>query len=568
MNHLRPAVASLILCVLLSGLPGLAAMPVRAQSTEAGQPAQVMLASDWTPGSAIPQYAPSTLPPVMVADQNRTVHALASMPLTDDPSDPASEEIGIFYRQWTLAGGWNKPIDIMLTPVKQQARVKSALLDSAGILHMIFYGGDEQIAYIYYSAAPAAAAGSAQAWSAPLPVGPNAVAPDVAAIAGDGGDRLAVLYSGNLGEGNSLYAVYSEDAGLNWSEPVMVFSTYSATNKVFDMSVSYSQSGVLHATWNVTDNKGQNVAGYYAQLVGLAGAPVATTSSSDGTSGATTLWQWSTPQEIAASQGLGVAIPSVIEHQGEVLLLYNNGLAGQVAPVMWLIRSRDGGQTFSSPQRAFPNHVGRNGTVALVVDGSGALHAFFGQRIAGGFDGAIDLHGMWHSVWGNGNWGPVRPVVSGPPSPAFDPYDATAVVSQGNVILLTWRTDPGREIRSTWYAHQVLDVPESPLVALPVPATAGEEGLQAELQAESRSQAQDQLQAGQEMLAFESAGGASTAPAANPAPPLPEFSKLPAPASAGNPAAPLLGALAPTILFVAAALAAGSLLRRRRTNLE
>lgn len=554
MTHARLAVARFLLCILLLGLSVLAPASARAQEAAAGQPGQVSIAGDWTPGSAIPQYGPSTLPPAMVADQNRTVHALASMPLTDDPSDPASEEIGIFYRQWTLEGGWTKPIDVMLTPVKQQARVKNVFLDDAGILHMVFFGGDEQLASIYYSSAPAAAAGAAPSWSAPLAIGPNAITPDVAAIAGDGGEHLVVVYSGNLGEGNSLYAVYSDDGGLNWSEPVLVFSTYSADNKVFDMSVHYGQSGTLHATWNVTDKTGQNVAGYYAHLRGL---------QSPAAGSAPNVRAWSSPQVIAEPEGLGVATPVVIEYQDEVLLLYNNGLEGQVAPVIWLIRSRDGGETFSRPQRAFPNHIGRNGTISLVVDGSGVLHAFFGQRIGGGFDGTVDLHGMWHSVWSNGNWGPVRPIVSGPPSPAFDPYDATAVVSQGNVILLTWRTDPGREISSTWYAWQTLDgVAEAPVVPLPTASAAETAGLQAELQAEQRAALEAELEADRQA---QQAGGVP-APA-TPAPaPLPEFSKLPAPDSAGNPATPLVGALAPTVLFIAAALLVGGLRRHKNPN--
>lgn len=551
MIHVRLAVARFLLCILLLGLPVLAPASARAQEAAAGQPGQVSIANDWTPGSAIPQYAPSTLPPAMVADQNRTVHALASLPLTDDPSDPASEEIGIFYRQWTLDGGWTKPNDIMLTPIKRQARVKSVFLDEAGVMHMVFYGGDEQEANTYYTWAPAAQASSASAWSAPQAVGPAAIAPEVAAISGDGDQHLVVLYSGDLGEGNSLYVVYSDDAGVTWSEPVLLFSTYSADKKVFDFNIFKSaESGKLYVVWNVTDEQGQNVAGYYAYLDGIASR------------------RWSEPKIIAPSVGLGFANPNLIEYQGSVFIIYNNGLEGQTAPVLWFVRSDNGGLTFSAPIRPFPDHIGRNGPVSFVVDGNGVLHAFFGQRIGGGLDGVTDLHGMWHSIWQNGNWGPVRPIVTGPISSSFDPYDATAVVSQGNVILLTWRTDPGREIRSTFYAYQVLDAPEAPAVPLPTLSIVGPVGLQAQLQAEMRSELEADLQAEQDATPTVAPGEAISGDGAQlPAPtPLPQFSRLPAPDSAGNPAMPLVSALAPTMLFIVAALLFGAMRRSGRSR--
>ena len=81
-------------------LPALAGgTPVLAQS------APVTTGRGWTPVAAIPQFDPEALPPYMVVDENRTVHAFASLPLSDDPNDPAYSELGIFYRQWTPEGG-------------------------------------------------------------------------------------------------------------------------------------------------------------------------------------------------------------------------------------------------------------------------------------------------------------------------------------------------------------------------------------------------------------------------------------------------------------------------------
>lgn len=145
--------------------------------------------------------------------------------------------------------------------------------------------------------------------------------------------------------------------------------------------------------------------------------------------------------------------------------MYNNGIGEQVAPVQWFRRSTDGGKTWTQPIRPFPTHVGRNGEIAFVVDSNDILHVFFGQRIpSGGIDAT---HGMWHSMWQGGGWSPPGAVVTGTGRPDFDPYDARAVVSQGNTILVTWRTDPGVGEKSTWFSYLKLDAPGLPIVALP-----------------------------------------------------------------------------------------------------
>jgi hypothetical protein len=509
----------------------------------AGVQAQISPVStgrDWMPVAAIPKYHADALPPIMVVDENRTVHAFASLPLSDDPDDPAAAELGIHYRQWTLAGGWTLPNDILLTPIKQQARVKDAFLDKVGIIHLVFYGGDEQEANTYYTWAPAVEAGSAQAWAEPTAIGPGAITPEVAAITGDGENDLVALYSGNLGEGSSLYVTYSEDDGANWSEPAILFSTYSLDNKVFDFDWHLGESGRLYAVWNVTDERGQNVAGYYAKLESLSER------------------QWTEPVEIDQPAGLGIAIPAVTEYDGNVMLIYNNGVADLVSPVMWFKISSDGGNRFTDPLRAFPDHIGRNGVISFVEDSSNTLHTFFGQRIPGGYGNSLDLHGMWHSTWDGGAWRPLTPVVSGPISGTFDPYDARAVVVQGNVILLTWRTDPGREVSSTWYSSRVLETPELPVKPLPTAALTRASSVLVPSAQVADSGDSPAVLSLREVLA--------TATPALPAEvnqPAPEFSKQPASAASASPAVPLLGAVIPTLFFVVVALLFGSLRRTK-----
>jgi hypothetical protein len=293
------------ICCLLAAWALVLAWPGAAQAQPPLDP-DVATAAGWSPITAIPGYYPDALPPNLIVDENRTIHAFATLPLSDDPTDPAYEELGITYRQWTEEGGWTKPNDIMLTPIKQQARVKGAVMDKAGVIHLVFYGGDEQEANFYYTSAPATEAYSAHAWSKPLPIGPGAITPEEATIVGDGGNHLLMLYGGDLGEGHSLYAVYSDDAGATWSDPQLLFSTYKPDNWVSYLWAQYGESGQVYAMWNTMDKTGQNLDGYYARLDNL------------------TDKQWSKPEIVVPSVGLGFATPSVFEYNGQVMRFFDD----------------------------------------------------------------------------------------------------------------------------------------------------------------------------------------------------------------------------------------------------
>ncbi|MFN8445504.1 MAG: sialidase family protein [Caldilineaceae bacterium] len=403
----------------------------------------------WAAQQHIPGYLPDTLPPILLADQNRTVHAFASQ-----GTDAGDTGKAIIYSRWRADIGWSNPIDILLSPLKEQARVMDAYLDGQGIIHLIFFGGDDADASIFYTYAPAALAGSARAWAEPIEIGPKAITPNVAGMVSDGSGHFVMVYSGNLQDGDSLYSVRSADNGETWSDPELIYSTYNLKDKVFDFDLYLGQSGTLHIVWNVTNVQGQNVTGFYAQLEDILEGG------------------WSDPMTLDKNVGLGIAIPAVVEYQGQVIILYNNGLDEQTAPVHWMIRSSDGGKSWTRPVRPFVNHIGRNGHFSFVIDSEQHLYVFFGQRIPGGIDGKLDLHGMWYSSWKGGQWDSVRAVVSGEyrdeVTNSFDPYDADAVISQGNQVLITWRTDPGRRQPNVWFSSRKLEASELPVVPLPL----------------------------------------------------------------------------------------------------
>jgi hypothetical protein len=177
---------------------------------------------------------------------------------------------------------------------------------------------------------------------------------------------------------------------------------------------------------------------------------------------------------LAESSGdnLGTYLPSIIEYRDTLFVMYYDGISGH----QYLLRSNDFGETWTKAVAPFP-HVGANGPVSFVVDSNDDLHIFWGQRITGGLDGS-DAHGMWHSIWNDQRetWLPYESVVIGKKIldrvgfSAFDPNTPHAVTSQGNVILVVWRTDRGSRGNGVWYSYKVLQAPELPVFPLPTPA--------------------------------------------------------------------------------------------------
>ena len=176
------------------------------------------LIEQWSLPQRIPGYDDGAPAPYLVADHNRTVYAF---------NDKMVEgEQVIVYSQWTLKQGWTAPVDILLSPLAQQARIVGALLDPAGGMQVAFFGGNELGANIYYSHSNATEARRAPAWSPPAVVGDDAAIPTSAALAGDGHGNLFILYSGRR-EGLGLYSIHSADSGATWPTPQAVFLTSS-----------------------------------------------------------------------------------------------------------------------------------------------------------------------------------------------------------------------------------------------------------------------------------------------------------------------------------------------------
>jgi hypothetical protein len=426
-----------LVVVLLTSL-GISNFAVSAQ-----QPGQ------WSPDEQIPGYLDDTLTPYLLADQNRTVHAFVSQWVgVEDP------QLAIVYRQWSLDRGWTPPVDILLPP-DGEAQIYGAFLDQIGVMHLIFWGGTARAANIYYSRAQIYSADRAPAWSTPELIGENALQPGSAALAGDNNGNLVIIYSGNI-VGNGVYALYSSDSGDTWSEPEPIFLTYNPELVPFSLRLYMGQAGQLHAVWNVVTSTGIDMSVHYARL------DVASQ-------------QWSDPflleQRIDKEGFFGPSFPAIVDNGDHVVVMYNSGnpVSGGAVdagrPVMRVRMSADGGRTWSDPITPFPRHVGRSGEHSLVVDSNHFVHALFMQRIELSVNGKYTvIDGPWHSVLRGERWSEPEQFIT-----RLSPSDIRAVVSQGNVLLVTWREDPGAGQKGVWYSYTNLDAPELAVVLLPTP---------------------------------------------------------------------------------------------------
>jgi hypothetical protein len=397
----------------------------------------------WAAQEKLPEYYDSTEePPFLIADLNHVVHAFNAQPIDlEDNTSPKA----IFYRQWTFQNGWSVPNDIFFDESRGNLELATAIHDQTGHVHIFLQKNYHEL---YYSQSLLSLAASSTSWSVPTLVTNNStiISPGLvnigAAAIDEGGEKLLFIYSGS-DYGNGLYYVFSSDSGASWSTPYQVYLAPDQDLLITDPELIFDNSGIYHAVWSTFENDGSAGPGYYSRF--------------DPESNI-----WSNPMELDTP---GIRTPSIIETNGNIFISYYHARSNG----NWWRRSTDGGNTWTHPKQVSPLHIGTNGGLSFVVDSSETLHAFFGERIND------DNHGMWHTTWMGTYWTNPEAVVKGPQvrddvgGASFDPRSARAVVSNGNLILVTWGTDGAAGLNGAWYSYKNLDTPELPIQQLPLP---------------------------------------------------------------------------------------------------
>ena len=397
----------------------------------------------WTKQEKIPEYYNGAEePPYLVADQDHVVHAFNSQPLDLRNNDSPK---AIFYRKWTMENGWTIPNDVLYDDNGGSIELAGVVSDHTETVHLVLQKNSRDLYYVYNQLA---LAGTPVSWSSPVLIAQSStsIGPGIAnigAIAVDEtGKNIVVIYSGSE-YGNGLYFVFSFDHGVNWSTPYPVYLAGGDKLVVTDPKLYLGKSGIYHAVWSSFNSDGSGGPGYYAK------------------------WDlgsqsWSNLVELDAP---GMRTPSVIEFNDSVFVSYHHVSSNG----NWWRRSMDGGNSWSAPVRVSPLHVGTNGGLSFVVDSGDTLHAFFGERIDD-FN-----HGLWQVIWTGTSWSNPTAVVRGPQvrdtigGHGFDPRSARAVISNGNVVLVTWGTDGYAGVNGAWYSYKTLDTPELPSQPLVIP---------------------------------------------------------------------------------------------------
>jgi hypothetical protein len=410
---------------------------------------RVRAAGRWAPDARVLGYLDDTFTPFLVAGRDQTVHVFASQWINNGDLRQA-----VVYRQWSLSGGWTRPIDIILAP-SGNAQILGAFLDSSDRMHVIFMTEGFDSTAVNYSFAPAENAYLATAWSVPEIVGDN-ISLASAAITGDEQGNLIIIYSGR-GLGNGVYFVSSANRGASWSKPSPVFVTHDTELVPFSLRLAMGPDHQVRAAWNVVSSRGEDEALYFANYSISESA-------------------WSIPVQLDHRIDLpsyfGPSYPALVDTGTNVLILYNGGnpyAGGYVdpgRPVMRAASSGNGGLTWDGPFNPFPLLNGRSGEHALVVDSTGTAHGVFIMRIDQQVNGEYrPIGGIWHSSFLHNNWATPDRFIS-----TYSPHDIRAVVSQGNVLLAVWREDPGEGKHGVWFSYTLLDAPE--LAVTPLPTTA------------------------------------------------------------------------------------------------
>lgn len=395
----------------------------------------------WSMRQRIPGSHDRVQTPYLAADQNGTIHAFHSQPVGENES-----LVDIVYSRWNLEQGWTEPVDVLLSPFRGKAEVKGVFLDQTGRLHLIFFGGDDVAAAIYYSWVQAIDAGRAPAWSTPMLIGKTALTPAEAALIGDEEGNLLVVYSGNIDD-KAIYAVNSSDAGNTWSEPIPISWSYRVDQHLWALQLYRDARKNLHAVWTVNNERG---VGYSIEYI----------RSENGFD------HWSLPVELALfneERGYEVDWPAIVSHEGRMFLIYND-----FHPPKRMMRvSADEGRIWSEPVEVFAPTRGEYGAATFAVDSGNTLHVIFGDRGR--------TRNLWHSVWRENTWQAPQPLVPDaelalirPGHPlTFHPQRPRAVISQGNVLFVVWRQDWGDVQNGSWYSYLMLDTPELEHVPLP-----------------------------------------------------------------------------------------------------
>ncbi len=420
----KPTISIILLTILVFAI-SLRASPGNAQVVE-----------QWSVAQRIPNYELTSRAPLMVADNNRTIHAFNYESVT--PRFNA-----IMYRNWTPEQGWSPPVDVLIPPQGAGPQtVQGVHLDERGYIHLIFANSPEIGGALFYSRVLASLASRASAWSSPVVIGENLGPLPFSALDGKGENILVALYGSEIG-GSGLYEVHSTDGGDTWSSPRIVSLNVIRNQWPASIRTTFDDSGNLHVVWGNVNAAGTGDEVRYTRLDADLQA-----------------WGESIVLATREDNDYSTTWPDIIVSENQVMVVYQDSFPA----TRWIRISSDGGNTWLLPFRPF-TEIGEYENAVLLKDSQGTIHLILGNRTNN-----PEIHGMWYSRWLGRNWTPLIPILSGPVTPSFDPSAPQAIIVQGNILLATWWNNVRRDqLTGAWHSYTFLNVPPLPTASLPAP---------------------------------------------------------------------------------------------------
>lgn len=184
-------------------------------------------------------YSPSN--PQLVLDSSSRVHVVWSKGGSDNSPDNS-----LAYTRYD-GKTWSRPIEIVESVNNEFAQQPAIAVGAQDLLHLVWSGGEK--GQIFYSRAKPDQSTSSGGWS-PYQVVSGKLPGSWPQIVAEQTGSVYIVFAVRLNEGRGIYLVRSDDNGLNWSEPVLVFDGVKAGWDMVDTpALAVSENGVLHVAW-------------------------------------------------------------------------------------------------------------------------------------------------------------------------------------------------------------------------------------------------------------------------------------------------------------------------------
>jgi hypothetical protein len=388
--------------------------------------------------SSSEQYAPILLP-----GPDHLIHMLWLEPGVSVPPERVS---AVHYAHWD-GMRWSRPAPIVEGQIDEMAAVMT--LDS----RILLVWRDLQEGALWFSQVNAAQAAFPAQWSPPLEFVINEPAISHPTLLATADGRIYVGYALTLNEGRGIYLRRSDDGGLNWTEPTLVYDAVATGRPMINSpSLAQTADGVLHMMWpeysKLQDN--QPAAYYYTRSVD---------------NGVT----WSDPPVLAiatATQGQIIAAGNTLFRLWQDI--------GDGSGILWYQQSENAGLTWTAAA-LLPSLGDLTGSVSTVIDPAGRPHLL---HVNHGEPGTARLD-RW--FWEASGWQADERAIFELALANDRPGLAAAVLDNGTFLLtFTGLMAPGNsqnpEVR-LFYTTRPITLPDGhppaePVGAMPLPETA------------------------------------------------------------------------------------------------